>query len=119
MAFASRARASSSRPAPDTPGITGTPAAAMIRFASILLPMARIAAGGGPMNVSPAAAHRSANSAFSARKPYPGCTASAPVARAASSSRSTARYDSRLGAGPMRTASSASATCGACASASE
>src|SRR5262249_55110754 len=32
---------------------------------------------------------------------------------------SIARYDSRLGGGPMRTASSASATCGASASASE
>ena len=68
-ARAARAMASSDSPAPDTPGITGTPAAAMMRFASILLPMARIAAGGGPMKTSPAPAQRSAKSAFSARNP--------------------------------------------------
>jgi hypothetical protein len=45
--------------------------------------MARTAAGGGPMKTSPAAAHASANAAFSARKPYPGWIAWAPVARAA------------------------------------
>src|SRR5262249_45428412 len=118
----SRASAASDRPAPDTPGMVGTPASAMMRFASILLPMARIAAAGGPMNTRPAVAHRSAESAFSARKPYPRRTAPAPVARVArgaSRMRSAARYDSRLGGGPTRTASSASRTCGAAASASE
>ena len=58
---------------------------------------------GGPMNTSPASAHARANPAFSARKPYPGCTACAPVPAAAASSRSLLRYDSRAAAGPRRT----------------
>jgi hypothetical protein len=39
------------------------------RRAAILSPMARMAAGGGPMKVSPAAWQAVANAAFSARKP--------------------------------------------------
>ena len=61
-----------------TPWRIGTPLAAMISFEVTLSPMLRIAAGGGPMKVSPAATQASAKSAFSDRKPYPGCTASAP-----------------------------------------
>ena len=45
--------------------------------------IAAIASGGGPMNTNPASAHARANSAFSARKPYPGWTAWAPASRAA------------------------------------
>ena len=36
---------------------TGTPAAAISRLASILLPIAAIASGGGPIQVSPASMH--------------------------------------------------------------
>ena len=36
---------------------------------ALLLPIARIAAPGGPMNTRPATAHAAAKSAFSARKP--------------------------------------------------
>ena len=43
----------------------------------------RIAAGGGPMKVSPASATASAKSAFSERKPKPGWIAVAPVVCAA------------------------------------
>ncbi len=39
------------------------------RFAALLSPMARIAAGGGPTKTRPAAPQASARSAFSARKP--------------------------------------------------
>jgi len=35
------------------------------------------------MNTSPESTHARANAAFSARKPYPGWTASAPLTRAA------------------------------------
>ena len=57
------------RPAPLSPGTTGTPAACISARAAVLPPMARIADGGGPMNVAPAAATASAKSAFSDRKP--------------------------------------------------
>jgi len=40
------------------------------------------------MKTTPAAASASAKRGFSERKPYPGCTASAPVARQASTMRS-------------------------------
>lgn len=43
------------------------------------------------MKTRPASAHARANAAFSARKPYPGWTACAPVRAAASSSRSADR----------------------------
>ena len=48
---------------------TGTPAAAISRFASIFEPIAAIASGGGPIQVSPASATAPAKSAFSDRKP--------------------------------------------------
>ena len=50
-------------------GSTGTPAAAISSFAAILDPMAAMAAGDGPTNVRPAAAHAAAKSAFSDRNP--------------------------------------------------
>ena len=40
-----------------------------------------MAAGGGPIQVRPASMTARANAAFSARKPYPGWTASAPDRR--------------------------------------
>ncbi len=48
---------------------TGTPAAAIIFLASILEPIARTAATGGPIQISPAFCTASANSAFSERNP--------------------------------------------------
>ena len=48
---------------------TGTPASRMIRFASILEPIASIDSGVGPTHVSPAASTARANPAFSDRKP--------------------------------------------------
>jgi hypothetical protein len=71
------------------------------------------------MKTAPAAATARANSLFSLRKPYPGCTATAWVDFIASSTASMRRYESFGGAGPSSTASSASFTCGASLSASE
>ena len=65
---------------PTWPGTVDTPAACAAFLDSILSPMAAIACGFGPIKVMPASAHCWANSAFSDRKPKPGCTASAPVA---------------------------------------
>ena len=59
--------------------------------AAVLLPISAIASADGPMNVSPASAHARANAAFSARNPYPGCTASAPARFAASTMASIRR----------------------------
>ncbi len=59
--------------------------------APILEPMASIAAGGGPIQTSPASSQARANAAFSARKPYPGWIASAPLTRAASITRPMSR----------------------------
>lgn len=76
---------------PVEPGTTGTPAVETVSLARILSPISEMAAAGGPMKTSPASAQARAKPAFSARKPYPGWTACAPVRRAASSSRSTLR----------------------------
>ena len=76
-------REASRRPAPrraSSAGSTGTPAAAISALASILDPIASMASGGGPTQVSPASSTARAKAAFSDRKPYPGWTASAPVA---------------------------------------
>jgi hypothetical protein len=51
------------------PGATGTPAAAIRLRALILSPIALIASGPGPTQISPAASTARANSAFSERKP--------------------------------------------------
>ena len=51
------------------PGTIGTPAASMRCRAPIFDPIASIAAGGGPIQTSPASAQARANAAFSARKP--------------------------------------------------
>src|SRR5215471_11629465 len=48
---------------------TGTPAAAISRFDSTLLPIASMAPGGGPIQVNPASQTARANAAFSDRKP--------------------------------------------------
>ena len=50
-------------------GSTGTPAPRINRFASIFEPIAAIAAGGGPIQFSPASITDWANAAFSLRNP--------------------------------------------------
>src|SRR5439155_597104 len=91
----------------------------MRRRASVLSPIARMAVAGGPMKVSPASATASANGARSERKPYPGWTAWQSVARAASRSLATSRYDSAAGGAPIGTARWAARTWGESRSASE
>jgi len=68
---------------PSEPGRIGTSAAATVRRASDLLPISLMASADGPMKARPHSPTISAKWAFSARKPYPGWIASAPVIRAA------------------------------------
>jgi len=68
---------------PSLPGTVDTPAFAAVSRASDLLPIIRIVSGVGPTKTRPAPSTASANFAFSARKPYPGCTACAPESSAA------------------------------------
>ena len=62
-----RASAGTSAGAQD--GSTGTPAAATRALASTLDPIAAMASGGGPTQISPAVSTARAKPAFSARKP--------------------------------------------------
>ena len=59
------------------PGTASTPADAAAVRAEILSPMISIASGGGPIQVTSRSVMARAKSAFSAKNPYPGCTASA------------------------------------------
>ncbi len=59
-----------------------------------------MADGGGPIHTSPASRTARAKSAFSARNPYPGCTASAPLRRATSTIFAMSRYVSAARAPP-------------------
>ena len=68
-------------------GTTGIPRPSASRLLAILSPSARIAAGEGPMNVTPSLSHSSAKAGCSATKPQPGHAASARVSRSACSSR--------------------------------
>ena len=54
---------------PSVPGAIGAPTAAAIRRAATLSPSASIAAGGGPIQISPASMTACAKEAFSARNP--------------------------------------------------
>ena len=65
--------------------------ATMVRRAAALSPICRICAGVGPMKVSSLFSQISENSAFSARKPYPGWMASAPLISAAAMMRGMLR----------------------------
>lgn len=89
----SRANASASAAltAPPVPGSTGTSAARARSRDRALSPNSSSSSGRGPVNASPAEAQRAANSAFSLRNPYPGCTAVAPVSFAAAMSASASR----------------------------
>ena len=51
------------------PGTIGTPAAAIVSRARVLVPIASIADAGGPMKTMPSASQRAANAGLSARKP--------------------------------------------------
>ena len=117
-ATASAAKATPRADDSSAPGTTGTPAASATARAARLSPITRIDSARGPMNAIPLAPQAAANAARSARNPYPGCNASAPVLRAAAISASIFRYDSVGAAGPMRTATSARRTCSASRSAS-
>ena len=55
----------------------------MACLALTLSPIRRMVSGRGPMNTKPLFSTRSAKSAFSDRKPYPGWIASASVTSAA------------------------------------
>jgi hypothetical protein len=67
------------------PATIGAPTRRATSRAETLSPSARMAEGGGPIHVRPAASTASAKAAFSDRNPYPGCTASAPDAAATAS----------------------------------
>ena len=68
-AFTSSGKSAAVTRAGSSSGSTGTSAAAISFFASILEPIAAIASGGGPIQVSPAPVTARANSAFSDRNP--------------------------------------------------
>ena len=61
--------APSTSPSSRAPGRTGTPARSMRSRASVFEPMAAIASGDGPIQVSPASITDCAKAAFSDRKP--------------------------------------------------
>ncbi len=61
--------AMSSAPSTDESGSTGTPAARINALASIFEPIAAMADGGGPIQISPASMTAWANAADSARNP--------------------------------------------------
>ncbi len=82
---AAAARVSSgSEPVRSIDSRVGTPASATSRLDSSFEPITRMEWGLGPTHTNPASSTAAANSAFSAKNPYPGWTASAPVRRAAS-----------------------------------
>ena len=64
---------------PSEPSITGRPYFFAIFLASILSPIFDIISALGPINFIPCFFTISENFAFSDKKPYPGCIASAPV----------------------------------------
>ena len=77
--MASTASGRSTGTASRVPGTVSTPALRASRRAPSLSPSASITAAVGPMNVRPASATARAKVARSARNPYPGWTAWAPV----------------------------------------
>ena len=64
---------------PMWPGTQETPASIAIFFEVILSPIDMIACALGPIKVISLSSSLLANSAFSDKNPYPGCTASEPV----------------------------------------
>ena len=76
-------RASSTVTTSAVPGRTGTSFSVASSRARILSPNRSSVSAVGPTKTIPASSRARANCAFSARKPYPGCTASQPVCFAA------------------------------------
>ena len=74
---------STCRGCPRSPGTVSSPTTRIVRFASALSPMRAMARGGGPTQAIWCWRTRAANSAFSERKPKPGCRAWQPVCSAA------------------------------------
>ena len=68
---------------PSLPGTVGTPAFFIVSLAVDLSPIRVMDSGSGPMNFRPWSLHMLTKEAFSERKPYPGCMASAPCPMAA------------------------------------
>src|SRR5579885_1982296 len=101
------------------PGVVAMPASCITRLAVALSPMAAMTCGLGPMNVNPWSAQISAKRAFSAKKPYPGCTASQPVISAVEIMFGMFKYERGTGPGPTQNASYACRTCSDSRSASE
>jgi hypothetical protein len=73
------------------PGTTGTPASTATRRADVFSPIRARVSLLGPMKAIPRSSQACAKLAFSARKPYPGWTASAPDTPAISRMRSIRR----------------------------
>ena len=63
---------------PGEPGIIGRPRLFADSFAKILSPIILMCSDFGPINLIPCASSFSTKPKFSDKKPYPGCTASAP-----------------------------------------
>ena len=101
------------------PGTRGIPNFCAVILASILSPIHLICSGLGPIKTILWASTISAKSAFSDKKPTPGCIASAPTNCAAVIIAGMFKYDLEDGAGPMQTLSSANLTCMASLSAVE
>src|SRR5204863_383876 len=75
MSRANFSASSGSSTPPGVPGMMGTPTSCIVLRAAALSPMTRICPAVGPIKLIFEATHVSANSAFSARKPYPRCIA--------------------------------------------
>ncbi len=90
-ALSSSGRSSAVAAAGSTGVNRGTPAVAISSLARVLDAISSIALTGGPTQRSPASCTARAKAAFSDRNPYPGCTASAPAASAAATTRSPRR----------------------------
>src|ERR1700720_3795657 len=83
----------------------------MVLMAETLSPIIRMVSARGPTNMNPLFSTRSAKSAFSDRKPYPGWMATASVTSAALMMAGIFKYDRADCGGPIQAVSSASSTC--------
>ena len=95
---------------PGEPFATGRPALTMASLAVILSPNNFSTSELGPIKTIPSSDNLLAKVGFSARKPYPGCTASAPTSLAAVTIASISKYDARGSSRGMKTDSSANLT---------
>ena len=112
ISLAMRKFSSTSGPSgPSEPDTQGTPAAFMTLMAETLSPIRRMVSARGPTKMKPLFSTRSAKSAFSDRKPYPGWIATESVTSAALMMAGMFKYDRADCGGPMHTVSSASRTC--------